>query len=93
LLRRLQPFLPPPCSIELSRYIAKDSLDERIYFLKNEEIKEEFSAKGLAQAKSALDVLKIPEQERVECERYQGICIIGRAWSIHRTILARMKAG
>ncbi|MCI5168628.1 MAG: Rpn family recombination-promoting nuclease/putative transposase [Candidatus Electrothrix sp. GM3_4] len=51
--------------------IAKDSLDEWIYFLKNEEIKEEFSAKGLAQAKSVLDVLKLPEQERVEYERYQ----------------------
>jgi len=51
--------------------IAKDSLDEWIYFLKNEEIKEEFSAKGLAQAKSTLDVLKLPEQERAAYERYQ----------------------
>ncbi len=51
--------------------IAKDSLDEWIYFLKNEEIKEEFSAKGLAQAKSTLDVLKLSEQERVAYERYQ----------------------
>jgi predicted transposase/invertase (TIGR01784 family) len=51
--------------------IAKDSLDEWIYFLKNEEIKEEFSAKGLAKAKSTLDVLKLPEQERVAYERYQ----------------------
>ncbi|MDU9050967.1 MAG: Rpn family recombination-promoting nuclease/putative transposase [Candidatus Electrothrix sp. Rat3] len=51
--------------------IAKDTLDEWIYFLKNEEIKEEFSAKGLAQAKSTLDVLKLPEQERAEYERYQ----------------------
>jgi len=31
--------------------IAKDSLDEWIYFLKNEEIKENFNAKGLKQAK------------------------------------------
>jgi len=51
--------------------IAKDSLDEWIYFLKNEEIKEEFSAKGLAQAKNTLDVLKLPEQDRVAYERYQ----------------------
>ncbi|CAK8725057.1 Rpn family recombination-promoting nuclease/putative transposase [Candidatus Electrothrix laxa] len=51
--------------------IAKDSLDEWIYFLKNEEIKEEFSAKGLAKAKSTLDVLKLSEQERVAYERYQ----------------------
>ncbi|MCI5144529.1 MAG: hypothetical protein D3923_03160 [Candidatus Electrothrix sp. AR3] len=51
--------------------IAKDSLDEWIYFLKNEEIKEEFSAKGLAKAKSTLDVLKLPEPERAAYERYQ----------------------
>ena len=51
--------------------VAKDSLDEWIYFLKNEEIKEEFSAKGLAKAKSTLDVLKLPEQERAAYERYQ----------------------
>ena len=51
--------------------IAKDSLDEWIYFLKNEEIKENFKAKGLRKAKQELDILKLPDQERVAYEKYQ----------------------
>ena len=51
--------------------IAKDTLDEWIYFLKNEEIKENFKAKGLKKAKQALDILHLPEQERLAYERYQ----------------------
>ena len=51
--------------------IAKDSLDEWIYFLKNEEIKEAFKAKGLIKAKQELDILKLPEQERLAYEKYQ----------------------
>jgi hypothetical protein len=34
--------------------LARDRLDEWIYFLKHEEIKDEFSAKGLTQAKQKL---------------------------------------
>ena len=51
--------------------IAKDTLDEWIYFLKNEEIKESFNAKGLKKAKIALDILKLPEKERQAYEKYQ----------------------
>jgi len=51
--------------------IAKDTLDEWIYFLKNEEIKEEFKAKGLKKAKQELDILKLPDHERRAYERYQ----------------------
>ena len=50
--------------------IAKDSLDEWIYFLKNEEIKENFNAKGLKEAKEALDIMKLSEQERIAYEKY-----------------------
>ena len=50
--------------------IAKDSLDEWIYFLKNEEIKDGFNAKGLRQAKEALDVMKLSEKERIAYEKY-----------------------
>ncbi|MEL6722096.1 MAG: Rpn family recombination-promoting nuclease/putative transposase [Pseudomonadota bacterium] len=50
---------------------ARDTLDEWIYFLKNEEIKEDFKAKGLKQAKQALDILKLPEKERLAYERYR----------------------
>ena len=48
--------------------MAKDSLDEWIYFLKNEEIKEDFRAKGI---KQELDILKLSEEERQAYERYQ----------------------
>ena len=50
--------------------IAKNSLDEWIYFLKHEEIKDEFQAKGLKQAKEKLDIMKLPEAERKAFDRY-----------------------
>ena len=48
--------------------IAKNTLDEWIYFLKNEEIKSDFTAKGLQQAQETLDVLKMSEGERYDYE-------------------------
>ena len=59
--------------IELRNFndIARDTLDEWIYFLKNEEIKMGFSAKGLSEAKETLDVLKMAPSERQAYERYQ----------------------
>ncbi len=50
--------------------VAKDSLDEWIFFLKNEEIKDSFKAKGLKKAKEQLDILKLPESERLAYDRY-----------------------
>lgn len=49
---------------------AKDSLDEWIYFLKNNEIKEEFQAKGLREAKEKLRVDNLPEPEKKSYEKY-----------------------
>ena len=59
--------------IELRNFndIARNTLDEWIYFLKNEEIKMDFSAKGLSEAKETLDVLKMTPAERQSYERYQ----------------------
>jgi predicted transposase/invertase (TIGR01784 family) len=51
--------------------IAKDTLDQWIYFLKNEEVKEDFQAKGLAEAKEILDYLKCSEEEKENYERYK----------------------
>ncbi len=48
--------------------IAKDGLDECIYFLKSESIRPEFSAKGLAEANEQLDVLKLDDLQRREYE-------------------------
>ena len=50
--------------------VAKDTLDEWIYFLKNEEIKDDFQAKGIRKAKQELNILKLPEQDRVAYEKY-----------------------
>ena len=50
---------------------SKDSLDEWINFLKNEEIPDNPKAKGLQKAKEALDYLKMDDKERMSYERYQ----------------------
>lgn len=50
--------------------LAKDSLDEWVYFLKNADIKEEFKAKGLKLAKKKLDIMKLPDKERLAYEEY-----------------------
>jgi len=49
--------------------IAKNTLDEWIYFLKNEEIKDKFQAKGLDEAKEALDVMKLKDKDRAIYKR------------------------
>ena len=41
-----------------------------IYFLKKEEIKDEFKAKGLKQAKEELNILKLSESDRKEYEHF-----------------------
>ncbi len=53
------------------RQAARDTLDEWIYFLKNEEIKESFTAKGLKEAEEKLSIMKLPEGERKAYEQYQ----------------------
>jgi len=50
--------------------IAKDTLDQWIYFLKTEEIKDSFHAKGLIEAKEKLDSLKLNPQEKEEYKKY-----------------------
>jgi len=50
--------------------IAKTTLDEWVYFLKNEEVREEFSARGLQKAREQLDIMKLPEEERAAYSRY-----------------------
>jgi len=50
--------------------VAKEPLDEWLYFLKNEEIKDSFTAPGLKEAKENLSVMKMPENERKSYEHY-----------------------
>ena len=58
--------------IKLNQFndVAKNTLDQWIYFLKNEEIKDDFNAKGLIEAKEKLDSFKLPEQERKDYNRF-----------------------
>ncbi|PCI61288.1 MAG: hypothetical protein COB35_06825 [Gammaproteobacteria bacterium] len=51
--------------------IARNSLDEWVYFLKNEEIKDNFKAKGLKKAKVELDVMRLTEDDRQAYEKHQ----------------------
>ena len=51
--------------------IATNSLDEWIYFLKNEEIKDEFKAKGIQKAKKSFSLLNLPDKERLAYAKYQ----------------------
>ena len=59
--------------IKINRFndIAKDTLDEWIYFLKNEEIKENFTAKGLKEAEKKLSIMALPEEEQKAYEHYK----------------------
>ena len=50
---------------------SKDTLDEWINFLKNEEIPENPKAKGLLKAKETLDYLKLEDDERLNYNRHQ----------------------
>ena len=59
--------------IKINRFndIAKDTLDEWVYFLKNEEIKPTFTAKGLKEAEEKFNIMKLPEDEQKAYEHYQ----------------------
>jgi len=50
--------------------VANDTLDEWIYFLKNSEVKDEFVAKGLAEAKEVLDVMRLDKEQTYGYNRY-----------------------
>ena len=49
----------------------QDKLDEWIFFLKNEEVKDDFTAKGLLEAKDKLDRMKMNREERAAYKRYE----------------------
>lgn len=71
--KKLYEIFPEYYLIKVNKFddIARDTLDEWIYFLKNEEIKNDFRAKGIRKAKQELDILKLSDEERRAYERYQ----------------------
>jgi predicted transposase/invertase (TIGR01784 family) len=50
--------------------IAKDTLDEWVYFLKNSEVKDNFKAKGLKEAGEVLDIMKLEKGDEYGYNRY-----------------------
>ncbi len=63
---------PEYCIIRVNDFndYAKDSLDQWIYYLKNNEIKKEFTAKGLNEARQQLEVDNLSDAERISYEHY-----------------------
>jgi predicted transposase/invertase (TIGR01784 family) len=66
--------------------IAKDNLDQWIYFLKNEELPPNAQAKGLKEAEQILNLLRLSPEERAayehfkENQRYQISLLEGSIW-------------
>ncbi len=50
--------------------IAKDTLDEWVYFLKNSEVKDNFKAKGLKEAGEVLDIMRLPTDDQYGYNRF-----------------------
>jgi len=58
--------------LKINRFddVARNTIDEWIYFLKNEKIRDDFTARGLKEAKEELDIMKLSDEERREYEGY-----------------------
>jgi hypothetical protein len=50
--------------------VAKDSLDEWIYYFKHSEVKQEFTARGLDQVREHMRVARLSKEERRAYERH-----------------------
>ena len=50
--------------------VAKDTLDEWVYFLKNSEVKDNFKAKGLKEANEVLDIMRLEKEDQYGYNRY-----------------------
>jgi len=70
---------------------AKNTLDEWIYFLKNSEIKQEFSAKGIKEADKVLKRANMSDEERREYQRF--VEVLSDRASIAETIEFEVELG
>ena len=63
--KEISDFFPEYYIIKVNKFndIAKDTLDEWVYFLKNSEVNDEFKAKGLAEAKEVLDIMRLDKEQ------------------------------
>ena len=73
--KKVQDIYPEIYLIKVNTFddAAKNTLDEWIYFLKNSEIKEEFSAKGIKEADETLKVANMSDAERREYNRFAEV--------------------
>jgi len=68
--------LPEHYLIRISTYdektigLSKEKFDEWVYFLKTSEIKDDFTAKGLNEARQKLYVINMPSEEQAAYNRY-----------------------
>ena len=69
---RVEQIYPEYYLIKVNQFndVAKNTLDEWIYFLKNEEIKDDFHAKGLSEAKEKFDSMKLSDKEKQKYQCY-----------------------
>jgi predicted transposase/invertase (TIGR01784 family) len=74
LLGKVEPYqiFPEYYVIKVNQFndIAKDSLDQWIYYLKNNEIKDEFTAKGIDKAKELWRVDNLSEEEQKNYQKH-----------------------
>ncbi|WLE95752.1 MAG: Rpn family recombination-promoting nuclease/putative transposase [Candidatus Electrothrix communis] len=68
----VQQIFPEYYLVKINRFddLAKDTLDEWIYFLKNEEIKPEFTAQGLQEAGRLLVYTKLKQEDQIDYNNY-----------------------
>jgi predicted transposase/invertase (TIGR01784 family) len=77
----------------------KDTLDQWLYFLKTEEIEQDFSARGIQQAKQILHVANLSTPQRRAYEEFedQARCLAGEAaqhkWEVERAQEKGLKEG
>ena len=50
--------------------VARDTLDEWVYFLKNSEVKDDFKAKGLKEAQETLDIMRLSKEQQYGYNRH-----------------------
>jgi len=68
--------LPEHYLIRISTYdentigLSKEKFDEWVYFLKTSEIKDNFTAKGIVEARKKLNVINMPSEEQAAYNRY-----------------------
>jgi len=88
LLGKTEPYeiFPEYYVIKVNQFddVAKDTLDEWIYYLKNNEIKDNFTAKGIDKAKKLWKLDNLPEEEQKRYKRHLEDLRYGAsmAWSM-----------